>query len=339
MTNTRSGIAKQYCYEHPRPAVTVDIVLFHRAADDIEVLLIKRAREPFKDRWAFPGGFVDENESLEEAAARELKEETGVSGIALEQIGAFGDPGRDPRGHTVSVAFSAVVSDRLAAAAGDDAADARWHSAISPPKLAFDHAKILSVALGRMFTRKSRSRDRDSGADETPAMSTGEFHSPGLSIALIEPEIPPNTGNIARLCAATFTPLHLVGKLGFRTDDKAVRRAGLDYWAEVDIHHHLNLDALYAALAGSRFLYFTTKAERSYTSFEYAEGDCLVFGSETRGLPEELLRANRDRTLTIPMANPRVRSLNLATSVGIVLYEALRQLSPTNKRAPLGRPV
>lgn len=147
-----------------------------------------------------------------------------------------------------------------------------------------------------------------------------------LHVALIEPEIPPNTGNIARLCAATFTPLHLVGKLGFRTDDKAVRRAGLDYWNEVEIHHHLNIDALYSSLPGCRFLFFTTKAEREYASFEYAPGDCLVFGRETRGLPEELLRANWERSLTIPMPNRKVRSLNLATSVGIVLYEALRQL-------------
>lgn len=150
--------------------------------------------------------------------------------------------------------------------------------------------------------------------------------SPLLHVALVEPEIPPNTGNIARLCAATFTPLHLVGKLGFRTDDKAVRRAGLDYWKEVDLHYHLDVDALYASLPDSRFLYFTTKAERAYTSFAYAAEDCLVFGSETRGLPEELLRANWERSLTIPMPNRSVRSLNLATSVGIVLYEALRQL-------------
>lgn len=150
--------------------------------------------------------------------------------------------------------------------------------------------------------------------------------SPLLRVALVEPEIPPNTGNIARLCAATFTPLHLVGKLGFRTDDKAVRRAGLDYWNEVEIHYHLNVDALYSALPSCRFLYFTTKAERTYTSFEYAPDDCLVFGSETRGLPEELLQANWERSLTIPMPNRKVRSLNLATSAGIVLYVALRQL-------------
>jgi tRNA (cytidine/uridine-2'-O-)-methyltransferase len=146
-------------------------------------------------------------------------------------------------------------------------------------------------------------------------------------VALIEPEIPPNTGNIARLCAATFTPLHLVGKLGFRTDDKALRRAGLDYWSEVELQYHLNIEALYDALPGCRFLYFTTKAERSYTDFQYAADDCLVFGRETRGLPEDLLRANWERSLTIPMPNKRIRSLNLATSVGIVLSEAIRQTS------------
>jgi len=149
-----------------------------------------------------------------------------------------------------------------------------------------------------------------------------EFH-----VALIEPEIPPNTGNIARMCAATFTPLHLVGKLGFRTDDKALRRAGLDYWSEVDIRYHLNIEALFAALPQSRFLYFTTKANRAYTDFQYERGDCLVFGRETRGLPEEILRANWERCLTIPMPNKNVRSLNLATAASIVLFEAMRQIA------------
>ena len=148
-----------------------------------------------------------------------------------------------------------------------------------------------------------------------------------LHIALIEPEIPPNTGNIARLCGATFTALHLVGKLGFRTDDKAVKRAGLDYWDAVDIRYHTKIEALYEALPEVRFLYFTTKAERLYTDFHYQLNDCLVFGRETRGLPEELLRANWERCLTIPMPNKKIRSLNLATSVGIALYEAIRQTS------------
>ena len=144
-------------------------------------------------------------------------------------------------------------------------------------------------------------------------------------IALIEPEIPPNTGNIARLCAATYTDLHIVGVTGFRLDEKAVKRAGLDYWEHVKIRRHIDLEDLYAALPASRFLYFTTKSDKIYSDFEFAENDCLIFGRETRGLPEDLLKANWERALTIPMPNENVRSLNLATSVGIVLYEALRQ--------------
>lgn len=147
-----------------------------------------------------------------------------------------------------------------------------------------------------------------------------------ISVALVEPEIPPNTGNVARLCAANRIPLHIVGVPGFRLDDRAVRRAGLDYWPEVVLERHLDLDKLYARLPQARFIYLSTKGERSYTDWVYTPEDCLVFGRETRGLPENLLRQNWDRCLTIPMLNPKVRSLNLATSVAIVVYEALRQL-------------
>jgi len=146
-----------------------------------------------------------------------------------------------------------------------------------------------------------------------------------IKVALVEPEIPQNTGNIARLCAATSTPLHIVGATGFRLDDKAVRRAGLDYWDQVDLTRHPNLAALTELLTDSRLIYFTTKAERSYLDWEFTENDCLVFGRETRGLPVELLRANWHYCLKIPILNPKVRSLNLANSVAIVLYEALRQ--------------
>jgi tRNA (cytidine/uridine-2'-O-)-methyltransferase len=156
-----------------------------------------------------------------------------------------------------------------------------------------------------------------------------EFHST-LHVALLEPEIPPNTGNIARLCGATYTSLHLVGKLGFRIDDKTVRRAGLDYWEQVEIHYHRSMEALAESLPQARFLYFSTKAERLYTDWQYQAGDCLVFGRETRGLPEDLLKANWERCLRIPMPNPHIRSLNLATSAGVVLYEALRQLNQIN---------
>ncbi len=148
-----------------------------------------------------------------------------------------------------------------------------------------------------------------------------------LHVALYEPEIPPNTGNIARLCAATFTDLHVVGVTGFRMDDRELKRAGLDYWNEVKLHRHIDLDELLSSLPESRFLFLTTKATRSYTDWQFQENDCLVFGPETRGLPEDLLRSNWERCLTIPMPNTNVRSLNLATSVGIVLCEAIRQTS------------
>lgn len=150
MAKTKSKRPSIHCYDHPRPALTVDIALFNRSSNRLEVLLIKRAGDPFKGLWAFPGGFVDQDESLEVAAARELLEETGLSRIHLEQIGAFGDPGRDPRGHTVSVVFAALLDQRARATAGDDACDADWHPARRPPELAFDHKKILSVALKRM---------------------------------------------------------------------------------------------------------------------------------------------------------------------------------------------
>ena len=150
-----------------------------------------------------------------------------------------------------------------------------------------------------------------------------------LSVALVEPEIPPNTGNVARLCAANDVALHIVGVTGFRMDDRAVRRAGLDYWPHVQLFRHANLQALHQALHQSspqaRFVYLTTKADRVYTDWAFQPDDCLVFGPETRGLPEDLLRQNWDNCLRIPMRNPNVRSLNLATAVGIVLYEALRQ--------------
>lgn len=148
-----------------------------------------------------------------------------------------------------------------------------------------------------------------------------------LHVALLEPEIPPNTGNIARLCAATNTTLHVVGVPGFRMDDRTLKRAGLDYWQHVRLERHIDLDGLAKHLPSSRFVYLTTKSSRLYYDWKFSDEDCLVFGRETRGLPEDVLAANADRCLTIPMPNPNVRSLNLATSVGIVLYEAIKQLN------------
>ena len=147
-----------------------------------------------------------------------------------------------------------------------------------------------------------------------------------LHVALWEPEIPPNTGNVARLCAATGAALHLIGRLGFRLDDRALRRAGLDYWPHVDVRRHVTFADFEAALGGARLYCFSARAARPYTGVRYQDGDCLLFGGETHGLPADILSSHAERTYGIPMPAGKMRSLNLATAVGIVLYEALRQL-------------
>jgi len=146
-----------------------------------------------------------------------------------------------------------------------------------------------------------------------------------FNIVLVEPEIPPNTGNIARLCAATGTVLHLVEPLGFSIDDRQLKRAGLDYWSSVEVRLWQGLPLIWAAFPAARFFYLSTKAGRSYLAADFQAGDFIVFGKETRGLPDEILSANPETAITIPMPAAAVRSLNLSTSAGIVLYEALRQ--------------
>jgi tRNA (cytidine/uridine-2'-O-)-methyltransferase len=150
-----------------------------------------------------------------------------------------------------------------------------------------------------------------------------------MHVVLFEPEIPPNTGSIARLCAATLTPLHLIEPLGFKIDDKHLKRAGLDYWDFVDLTVHKSWDAFVQRRADKRLLFFSKRATASYTEVQYEEDDFLVFGPETRGLPVELLDANRQRCYRIPMMAAGVRSLNLSNAVSIVLYEGLRQLGRT----------
>jgi tRNA (cytidine/uridine-2'-O-)-methyltransferase len=152
------------------------------------------------------------------------------------------------------------------------------------------------------------------------------LHLP-FNIVLVEPEIPPNTGSIARLCGATETVLHLVRPLGFSTDDKHLKRAGLDYWRFVDIKYWDSLDQFLAEQAETRLFFFTTKVAASYTEASFHPGDFLIFGKETKGLPEEILQLYHERCYTLPMPNTNIRSLNLAMTAGIVLYEALRQNS------------
>src|SRR6478672_3095565 len=146
-----------------------------------------------------------------------------------------------------------------------------------------------------------------------------------FNVVLVEPEIPPNTGNIGRLCLATGSTLHLIKPLGFSLDDRELKRAGLDYWPEVEVRLWDSFAELQAAQAGQRFFFLTTKTKRAYYDVHFRPGDFLVFGRETKGLPESLLAAHREHLLTIPMRG--TRSLNLATAVGIVLFEAVRQQS------------
>lgn len=146
-----------------------------------------------------------------------------------------------------------------------------------------------------------------------------------FNVVLVEPEIPPNTGNIGRLCLATGSTLHLIKPLGFSIDDRTLKRAGLDYWKEVDVRLWDSFDDLrLSSESDARFFFLTTKSERAYHDVLFRAGDFLVFGRETKGLPESLLAAHADELLTIPMRG--TRSLNLATAVGIVLFEAVRQV-------------
>jgi tRNA (cytidine/uridine-2'-O-)-methyltransferase len=147
-----------------------------------------------------------------------------------------------------------------------------------------------------------------------------------LHIALWEPEIPPNTGNIARLCAATGTRLHLIGKLGYELSDKQLKRAGLDYWPLVDLHVHETWEAFLELIGTARLWLIDNPAPRTIYDITFADGDVLLFGKESTGLPEWLKEQHATRMIDVPIRPNTVRSLNLSTTAGIVLYEALRQL-------------
>lgn len=145
-----------------------------------------------------------------------------------------------------------------------------------------------------------------------------------LNIVLVEPEIPQNTGNIARTCAATGARLHLVEPMGFKIDDRKLKRAGLDYWHFLDITYYSDLNDFFEKNKGGKFFYFTTKARHRHSDINYPDGAYLVFGKETAGLPEELLKANPDTCVRVPMISD-ARSLNLSNAVAIGVYETLRQ--------------
>ncbi len=147
-----------------------------------------------------------------------------------------------------------------------------------------------------------------------------------MHVVLVEPEIPPNTGNVARLCAASHTTLHLVEPFGFKLDDTQLKRAGMDYWQQVRWHRWRNWDAFRAQVpAGARLWFVESDGPQRYTEAAFGPEDYLVFGRETAGLPKRLLEESRDTWLRIPMLNPAARSLNLSNCVALVLFEALRQ--------------
>jgi tRNA (cytidine/uridine-2'-O-)-methyltransferase len=175
--------------------------------------------------------------------------------------------------------------------------------------------------MPRTSNTTPRLRARWTSGSDTPG------HSP-FHVVLVEPEIPPNTGSVARLCAATASPLHLVGPLGFRIDEHSVRRAGVDYWHLVDVRRHLDfahfMHAFEKESPGGRLHLFSAVTSKSYLDAGFAKGDALVFGKESVGLPNDLLEKYADRIVGIPTIGP-VRSLNLANAVGIALFEALRQ--------------
>ena len=147
-----------------------------------------------------------------------------------------------------------------------------------------------------------------------------------MHVVLVEPQIPPNTGNIARLCAATQLPLHLVGQLGFKMTDAYLKRAGLDYWKYVQVSCHPSLEEFLEGIPSTRLSLFSKRADKAYVEASFGEGDFLVFGSETKGLPSWLFERYPERTWRIPIFHPQVRSLNLSTAVAVVVYEALRQI-------------
>jgi len=191
-------------------------------------------------------------------------------------------------------------------------------------------AKHGALVVSFVGTRKHffiRSCEKATGDETVNASTRTTGKLTVLHIVLWEPEIPPNTGNVARLCAATATRLHLVGRLGFRLDDRRLRRAGLDYWSSVNLTTYADWGEFLDKAQPSRVWLISTKAKQVYASVGFQDGDFLLFGSESRGLPPSLHERYAGSSITIPMIGGNVRSLNLATAVGIVLYEALRQLN------------
>lgn len=179
---------------------------------------------------------------------------------------------------------------------------------------------LLPGAMPETGSKNKKKHYKQNNAEIIQIRKTEEM----FNIVLVEPEIPQNTGNIARTCAATGSKLHIVKPMGFEIDDKKLKRAGLDYWHLLGVQYYENLDDFYEKTKGGRYFYSTTKALNTYADVSYKDGDYILFGKETKGLPEELLYENKENSIRIPMIS-EARSLNLSNAVAVVCYEALRQ--------------
>ena len=306
---------------HFNPAVAAGLIV----EDADRVLLLRRSHEPRKGSFGFPGGFVDEGESLEEAIAREAREETGLEVEAVAFLGGWPNEyaWRGVDYPVLDLFFTARARKGAVASALDEVDEVVWArpEEVDPANLAFPTTR---AAFARFLERRAGAADARNAADGARA----------LHVALVEPEIHWNTGNAGRTCLAAGARLHLVEPLGFSLDEREVRRAGLDYWERVQPRVWPSWEAFEAALPSLGEPFFASPdAGREVWDVAFPDRTVLVFGRESVGFPAALRERHRERLVRLPMRDPGLRSLNVSTCVGILLYEVLRQW-----RGPVGRP-
>ena len=294
---------------HFNPAVAAGVFV---SRHDGCVLLLRRALEPAKGLFGLPGGFIDVGESAEQAVHRETREETGLEVEDVRFLGGWPNlyAWRGVEYPVLDLYFTARARDDSTARARDEVEACVWlpPDEVDPATLAFDS------------TRAAFARFREGLAGPGRA----------LHVVLVEPEIHWNTGNAGRTCLAAGAQLHLVEPLGFSLEERELRRAGLDYWERVEPRVWPGWDALEAALPGLGEPFFASPdAGRDLWQVRYPERSVLVFGRESVGLPAAVRERYRDRLVRLPMHDPALRSVNLSTCVGILLYEVLRQWQST----------
>ncbi len=310
---------------HFNPACAAGVLVEDEAG---RLLLLRRSQEPARGAFGFPGGFVDAGESVDAAIRRETREETGLEIEELEYLGGWPNlyAWRGLEYPVLDLFFTARARSGSTASARHEVDECVWAfaEAIDPATLAFPTTR---AAFARYCERHAI------GADAlTPADSSGHQ----LHVALLEPEIHWNTGNAGRTCLAAGAQLHLVEPLGFSLDERELRRAGLDYWERVRPRLWPGWQAFEQALPGLGEPYFASPdASRELWDVRYPERTVLVFGRESVGLPASVREAYRDRLVRLPMRDPGLRSLNLSTCLGIIVYEVLRQWRSVRGTAPV----